>query len=88
MSLLTEMMRSGAERTVTAVKGDDALWRGIELVNHPTPSGCERWLPTYSDKRGWNSSAKAIKEFKRLLKEQLTTASRRGDEDARCAKAR
>jgi hypothetical protein len=78
MDLQTKWMRDGAgpQKEIHAYKGPqfpgDAegadLWHGIEYVNHPTPSGCERWLPTLSDKRGWPDAKTAIKEMEKSLK--------------------
>lgn len=67
MSLLTESMRAGADKIYSAFK-DDYGWHGMEQVNHPTPSGCERWLITYSDKRSWPTEEIAVQEIKKALK--------------------
>jgi len=40
MSLQTEAMRSTDERIITAYQRENGTWSGVELVNHPTPSGC------------------------------------------------
>jgi len=69
MSLLTEGMRNTTEREITVYKDEDGLFHGVEYVNHPTPSGCERWLPTYSDNRGWPDKEIALKEFEKMLVE-------------------
>jgi len=66
MSIQTEAMRAGAEKAYGAFKQEDG-WHGYEVVNHPTPSGCERWLMTYSDKRAWPDPETAIKEIKKIL---------------------
>ncbi len=71
MSLQTEAMRATAQRQVTAWQNDDGTWSGVEIVNHPTPSGCERWMPTYSDKRHWPDKETAIREFKALLPDPM-----------------
>jgi len=42
-------------------------WHGIEYVNHPTPSGSPRYLPSVSDKRAWPTREQAIDELKKLL---------------------
>ncbi len=65
MSLQTEAMRQGAKKCYGAFKEDDG-WHGFEEVNHPKPSGCERWLMTYSDKRPWPDPKTAIKEIKKM----------------------
>ena len=73
MSIQTEAMRelAGNNRLIDAgQKADhsDALWYGYEMVNHPTPSDCERWLMTYSSKIGYTTKNEAITKFKELLK--------------------
>jgi hypothetical protein len=70
MSIQTELMRTGAEKEILTAK-DGQGYFGVEYVNHPTPSGCERWLPTYSDKRRFKTAEIAIKEFKSLLIESV-----------------
>lgn len=67
MSLQTEAMRATNNRYVTAHKRDNGKWSGVEMVNHPTPSGCDRWMPSYSDKREWPDAETATKEFKDVL---------------------
>ena len=77
MDIQTQAMRemAGPDKMIHAYQGpfydgdeqDAKLWHGIEYVNHPTPSGCERWLPTISDKRGWPDKETAIVELKKLL---------------------
>lgn len=72
MSLFTEFMRDGAKKVYGAYKDDAGGWHGFEEVNHPTPSGCERWLMTYSDNRSWPDSKTAIKKIKELVKNKAT----------------
>jgi len=36
---------------------------GVLMINHPTPSGCERWMMLYSDQRGWETGRRAVAEF-------------------------
>lgn len=69
MSLQTEAMReqAGDQKYVTAYKDAEGYWHGVEMVNHPTPSGCERWMPTYSDKRPWPTPELAKEEFEKEL---------------------
>jgi hypothetical protein len=67
MSLLTEAMRQTDERIITAFKRENGKWSGVEMVNHPPPSGGERWMPTYSDNWEWPDEETAIKEFKAAL---------------------
>ncbi len=57
----------GKEKPYTVVAKDDDGYFGIEYVNHPTPSGSERHLPTYSDKRRWPDAETAKKEFQDML---------------------
>lgn len=66
MSIQTEAMRAGADSEIYGLKDKDGYY-GIEYVNHPTPSGSDRWLPTYSDKRRFSTEEEAITEFKKLL---------------------
>ena len=87
MSIQTEAMREDAEEShyVTAFE-DDEGWHGIEFVNHPTPSGCRRDMPTYSDKRGWPDAETAIRKLKEALSYTMTAKDAQaetGDSDAR-----
>jgi len=66
MSIQTEWMRNTDEWMIDVYK-DENGWHGIEYVNHPTPSGCERWMPTFSDKRNWPDKESALENFKKLL---------------------
>ena len=59
------------------IAGDDKIyvaedrgdgWHGVELVNHPTPSGCRRLMKTFSDNRGWPTEEKAIEVIKAAMK--------------------
>jgi hypothetical protein len=62
---------AGEQRHVTAYQ-DEKGWHGVELVNHPTPSGECRLLPSYSDKRVWPDRETAIREFEKVLPKVLT----------------
>ena len=65
-TLQTEVMREMADDDVYITAGqhkDTHQWHGIMMANHPTPSGCERWMMLYSDKRGWPDSKTAIDRF-------------------------
>ena len=64
---VTEAMRFGAEKQYGAFRKEDG-WHGYEEVNHLTPSGSERWLMTYNDKRAWENEEIAIKKIKEILK--------------------
>lgn len=66
MNIQTEAMREGAKKSYGAYKTDDG-WHGFEEVNHPTPSGNERWLMTYSDNRSWPNKETAISKIKEIL---------------------
>jgi hypothetical protein len=66
MGLQEEAMRKNANKLYGACQ-DKEGWYGFEEVNHPTPSGCERWLMTYSDKRRWPDGETAILEIKKAL---------------------
>jgi hypothetical protein len=68
MNLQTALMRDTDQRQVLAVKNDDGTFSAWEYVNHPTPGGSERWLPTLSDNRHWPDSDTAIAEFSIVLK--------------------
>lgn len=66
MSIQTEAMReiAGDDQYITAAQHKETgKWHGVLMLNHPTPSGCERWMMAYSDKRGWDSEEIAKKEF-------------------------
>jgi hypothetical protein len=52
---------------VSAYQREPGKWSGVEMVNHPTPSGCERWMPSYSDKREWPDAETAKREFEAVL---------------------
>jgi hypothetical protein len=67
MSFQTELMRATKERYVTVFKNKNGTYSGVEMVNHPTPSGCERWMPTYSDTREWPDAETAKTEFEKIL---------------------
>ena len=65
-SIQSEAMReiAGNDQYITAAKHKDTKeWHGIFMLNHPTPSGCDRWMMVYSDSRGWDTKKRAIKEF-------------------------
>lgn len=68
MSLQTEMMRQTDQRVIHTFKRPSGKWSAIEWVNHPSPSGNERWMPTYEDKREWPDKETAKAEFEKLLK--------------------
>ena len=67
MSLQSIAMRATVKKEVLVAKDENGFF-GIEYVCHPTPSGFERWLPTFSDKRRFEDKDVALNEFK----EQLT----------------
>lgn len=66
MSLQTEAMleMAGEDAYITAGQHEKTKqWHGYLMANHPTPSGYERWMMLYSDKRGWPTQKTAITEF-------------------------
>lgn len=70
MSVQTEAMISlaGEDRFVTTAQHQETkLFHGCLMINHPTPSGCDRWMMAYSDKRGWPDSETAKLEFEKIL---------------------
>jgi hypothetical protein len=73
MSLLTEGMRQTDERVISAGQLENGNWAGYEMVNHPSPSGNERWMMTYSDKREWPDKETAIREFTAILPKPLSS---------------
>jgi hypothetical protein len=80
MDLATKFMREASiDFEINVYKGDDGLYHGIEYVNHPTPSGCDRWLPSISDNRGFDTPEKAIEEFMKLL-EEIKSLAEKGKE--------
>jgi hypothetical protein len=66
MCIQTEAMRTGA-RKEQCICQDELGFYGMELVCHPAPSGFERWLPTYSDKRRFKTDQEAAVEFKKIM---------------------
>ena len=66
MSIQTEAMRTGAEKHRHICK-DESGYYGMEYVCHPSPSGFERWLPTYSDKRRFKTDQEAAAAFKQVM---------------------
>jgi len=69
MSLQAEAMReqAGDEQYITAGQHRETRqWHGLLMVNHPTPSGCARWMMLYSDKRGWPDAQTAVDEFAKI----------------------
>lgn len=67
MTLQTALMREDADKKVIASKNANGSYSACEFVNHPPPSGIERWLPTISDNREWATEEEAIEEFKKVL---------------------
>lgn len=67
MSIQTEAMRDMAgddgQYITAAQHRETKKWHGILMINHPTPSGCDRWMMGYSDNRGWDSHKQAVDEF-------------------------
>lgn len=62
---------AGPDQYVTAGQHKETKqWHGVLMVNHPTPSGCARFMMSYSDQRGWPDEATAKKEFEKALKAQ------------------
>lgn len=68
MNLQTQLMRHGAKKRLIAKENKDG-WSATEYVNHPPPSGSERWLPTVSDNRIWPDAKTAKRELKKDLLE-------------------
>lgn len=74
MSIQTDVMieQAGDDSFITA--GQHSVtkkWHGVLYVNHPSPSGSPRWMPAYSDNRGWDTSKQATQEFIALDPEKL-----------------
>ena len=46
---------------------DTKKYHGALEVNHPTPSGCDRWMIVQSDNRGWDDPETARMQFELLL---------------------
>ena len=73
MSIQTDSMiaSAGDNKEIVALQHKDTgEWHGVLMVNHPTPSGCERWMLAYSDKRGWPDAETAKSKFRELLKRE------------------
>jgi hypothetical protein len=65
-SLQTDVMiaLAGDDQYITAFQHEKThKWHGVLMINHPTPSGCERWMMAYSDKRGWKTPKQAMDKF-------------------------
>lgn len=69
MDIQTAAMRemAGPEKEINYIRHEDGTFSAIEYVNHPTPSGSERWLPTVSGNLHWPTQEKAKEEFEKLL---------------------
>jgi hypothetical protein len=66
MSIQTDFMRIGAKKHHCVCQDDNGYY-GAEFVLHPSPSGHERCLPTYSDKRRFKTDIEAAAEFKETM---------------------
>jgi hypothetical protein len=62
MSLQTEFMRNESEKQIVICK-DEKGYFAVEYVNHPTPSGLDRWVLTLSDKRRFKTEQEAADAF-------------------------
>ena len=82
MSIQTEAMRTGAKKQQCVCRDDNGYY-GAEFVCHPSPSGFERWLPTYSDKRRFKTDQEAAVEFKRLMARLDNIESRKSSYNSR-----
>lgn len=60
-------MREGAAKNISAYRDENGLYHGIGFVNHPTPSGCSRMLPTVSDPKGYTTEQEALDAFRILI---------------------
>ena len=60
---------AGSEKEITAFEREPGKWSAIEYVNHPTPGGSPRWLPTYEDNRTWPNAETAKQELEKLMTE-------------------
>jgi hypothetical protein len=70
ISLQTETMitSAGANKYVAVAQHRETKkWHGVLMINHPTPSGCERWLMAFSDSRGFEDPNNAIGQFRNIL---------------------
>ena len=65
MNMTEEMI--GREKPYIIVCEDEKGFFGVEYVNHPTPSGSERHLPTYSDSRRWQDKETAKTKMQEAL---------------------
>lgn len=66
MDIQTEAMRQTPQKEVCAMQDIEGYY-GIEYVNHPTPSGGTRMLPTCSDKRRFKTPEEAVQALKDIL---------------------
>lgn len=42
-------------------------FHGMLMLNHPTPSGCDRWMTVLTDNRGFDTLEEAQTKFKESL---------------------
>ena len=71
MNLQTQAMINGAGHDMEVCVGkhkDTGEFHGMLYVNHPTPSGCDRYMLVLSDNRGWPTEEEAEEEFKKILR--------------------
>lgn len=69
-SMQTRAMIAAAGENMCATVArhkETGKFHGVLYVNHPTPSGSDRWMPALSDKRGWDDEKAAAEAFDALL---------------------
>ena len=72
MDLQTQSMldSAGDDRIITVGQDEETKkYHGLLYVNHPPPSGVDRYLLALSDNRWWDDKEVAEKEFKKSLEE-------------------
>ncbi len=79
MSIQTDSrIEEGKQKGILITTGEDretGKHHGLLYVNHPTPSGCDRWMMALSDNRGWDNKETARAEFEKLLPTETLEAA-------------
>ena len=70
MDMQSKAMIDGSNGDMYIVVGqhkDTGKYHGMLYVNHPTPSGSDRYMLVLSDTRGWDDEETAKAEFREAL---------------------
>lgn len=58
---------------ICVIKHEDGTFSGLEQRYHPTPSGCDRWLDGFKDKRRWPSQKEAVSQMLADFREMIAS---------------